>query len=189
MSYITVEEYMEFAWLTSIDSTTSTKITMILEATTEIINDLIWDVSYSQKTQQVKYCDVVCQKWHYDTIETNYTQIQSLDSINWTSYTWVLNTDYQITPPLKSRIVIKDLPTYINGLVFDWFDIVFTSWYQTAPADIKYLQYLLTSWESSKQNWSEVKSYTLWPRQVTFADTNSFKSAEFIVSNYNLIYI
>lgn len=187
MSYITVDEYMVYAWITTLDAVTSAKITAILDSTKSIIDNIIGDVSESQKTEQIKFCDIICNKWYYDTISFNNIEIQSIDEINWLSYTWVLNTDYQITPPLKSRLVIRDIASYINGMIFEWFDITYTSWFSTIPNDIKYLQYLMTSWEFAKQNWQEVKSYSLWPRSVTFKDQSSLDTWSQTLSYYSLI--
>lgn len=187
MSYISIQEYMDFAGITTLDAITSTKISAILDSTKSIIDNVIGDVSLSQKTQQIKYCDIARMYWFYDTIACQNIEIQSLDEINWKSYTWVLNTDYQITPPLKSRIVIRNIASYINGLIFDWFEIKYTSGFSTIPNDIKYLQYLMASWEIAKQNWQEVKSYTLWPRKVEFKDEVALNKSMAIISNYSLI--
>ena len=189
MSYITVNEYMQYAGITSLDTTTSSRVSILLDSTKAEMDNLIWDLTLNQKTEQIRYCDVVCNRWYYDTIVCWNIEIKSLDEINNTSYTWVLNIDYQIIKPLKSRIVIKDLVIYINGLVFDYFDITYTSWYSVIPNDIKYLQYLLVSGELAKQSGKEIKSYTLWPRQFTFSDTNSLDTAKKTISNYSLIYL
>ena len=192
MSYITIAEYMQYAWVTTLDTNTSNQVAILLPATKAVIDWVIGDVSYWQKTEKIKYCDVVRGQggygW-YDTIECLNIWIKSLDEINGRSYTGILDTAYQITPPMDSRIVIRDLATYVNALIFDYFTIKYTSGFQTIPDDIKYLQYLLVVWEQAKQSGQEVSRYTMWPRTLVFKDQVSMDMAKMTLGNYFVIRI
>ena len=184
MSYLTISEYMEFAWLTTLDTVTSNKVAILMDSVKSVLDNTIWDLSLNQKEEQINYCDIREDVSWCALIECNNVEIKSLDEINWTSYTWVLNNDYQIVKPKKSRLIVWDLSTYLNGLNFRYFNIKYTSWYSVIPNDVKYLQYLLTAWEMAKQWWQEVKSYTLWPRSFTFKDQSSYDIWKNIISNY-----
>ena len=47
----------------------------------------------------------------------------------------------------------------------------------------------MVEWELNKQWGKEVKSYSLWPRSVTFSDDENYNSAQKIINNYYIPYI
>lgn len=181
MGYITIQDYLSFAWLTSLDTATSTRVSILIDVSQETLNRLIWDFTYSQKSEDIKICDIYDWKVQFSNFN-----IISIDEINWLSFTGVLNTDYQIQPPKNSQVQFKNISHYIAWLAYPYFNIKYTSWYTDIPDEIKYLQYLLVSWEINKESWKEVKSYSLWPRSVTFTDDTSASTANQIIANYSL---
>ena len=162
MGYITVDDFIDFSWATSLDSETSTRVTMLIDSTTEIINSMVWDLSHWVKSEDIRFCDIennCCNL--YDTIQLENINVESIVEINWLSYAWTINTDYQVISPKKSRIVIKDLSTYTSWLTWNYFNIKYVSWYSIIPNDIKLLQYNMVASQLAEENWQEVKSYTL----------------------------
>jgi len=184
MAYISITDYLSFAWLTTLDSATSTRVSMLIDSTQVILDNLIWDLSYWQKSEDIRICDMYNWKIQFSNLG-----IVSIDEINWLSYTGILNTDYQIQLPHNSCVQFKNISDYLWWLLFSYFNVKYTSWYSTIPDDIKYLQYLMVEWELEKQWGKEVKSYNLWPRSVTFSDDENYNSAQKIISNYYIPYI
>ena len=58
MGYITNAEYMQFAWVTSLDAQTSTQVSLLIDSTKDILDWLIWDLSYWNKQEDIKVCEV-----------------------------------------------------------------------------------------------------------------------------------
>lgn len=185
MSYITISDYLSFAWLTTLDSATSTRVSSLIDVTKEILDDVIGDLTYWLKTEDIRVCDIT-EEW---VIQFSNLYIESINEVNGLSYTWVLNTDYQIQPPKDSCVCFLNISTYLSSLRFAYFPIDYISWCSTIPEDIKYLQYLMVEWELNKSWWKEVKSYSLWPRSVTFADDEKANSAQKIINNYYIPYV
>lgn len=176
---------MQFAWLTTLDSATSTKVSMLIDVQQSMLDELIWDLSYSQKSEDVRICDINGN----GVIQFSNLNIVSIDEINWQSYTWVLNTDYSIQYPKNSCVQFRNIGSYLSWLMFPYFNVKYTSWYSTIPKEIQYLQYLLVENELNKSWWKEVKSYSLWPRSVTFADETNANTAQTILNNYYIPYV
>jgi len=189
MAYITVAEYMVYAWVSSLSTDETARVTALILSTKATMDGLIGDLVVKTKTEEIKYCDMVNNKGSYTTIICSNIEITALTKVNWIAYTWVLDTDYQITRPHNSRIVLKDISTYISGLTFDFFDIEYTSWYVVIPEDIKYLQYLLIAGEMSKQDWKDVIEYKAWPRTVKFSSEKDITILNSTINKYALIYI
>lgn len=183
MVYIDISDYLQYAWLTTLDSATSTKVSLLIDITKEMLDDIVWDLTYWQKSEDIRVCDIT-QTWCIGFSNLN---IASIDEINWQSFTGVLNTDYQIQPPHNTFVQFRNIWTYLSWLMFSYFNVKYTSWYSTIPGDIKYLQYLMVEWELNKEWWKEVKSYSLWPRSVTFADETSENTAKKIIGNYSFV--
>lgn len=175
---------MSYAWLTTLDSATSNKVALLIDSTQDTLDSIIGDLSYSQKSEDIRICDI-----YNNTVQLTNLNVESIDEINGQSYTGVLGVDYQIQPPKNSRVLFKTFAQYLSWLQFNYFTIKYTSGYQTIPDDIKYLQYLLVNGELNKEWNKEVKSYSLWPRSVTFADTDSFNMASKTISKYSIPYV
>ena len=186
MGYINNTEYMQFAWVTSLDAQTSTQVSLLIDSTKDILDWLIWDLSYWNKQEDIKICEVD-YKFGYSVIQLSNLEVASITEINWKAYTGVLDTDYRIQDHKNSKLYIKNLVEYTSWLDFPYFTIKYVSGYQTIPNDIKYMQYLMVSWELAKTQWQEIKSYSLWPRSITFKDIKDFDTVKSTIFNYSTI--
>jgi len=185
MGYIDISDYLWFAWLTSLDSATSTRVSLLIDTTQDMLEDLVWDLTYWQKSEDIRVCDISKMWW----VQFSNIEIASIDEINGTSFTGVANVEFQIQPPHNSYVEFRYISTYLSWLLFPYFNVKYTSWFVTIPEEIKYLQYLMVVWELNKEWWKEVKSYSLWPRSVTFSDTTSWDTALQIINKYYIPYI
>ena len=186
MGYITIQEYIKFDWGTTLDSNTSSKIQMYIDSTTEIINAVTGDLTSSDKTEQVSMEDIIQTANDFPTLQLKNINVTAVKTINGNTFTGVEDVDWQIIPPMKSRFVCRYLTTYLSWLLYKTFKIVYTSWFTDIPNDIKQLQYMLIKWEMSKEWNQEVKSYSLWPRSITFKDSKDFDSVMKILSKYTI---
>lgn len=185
MWYIDIQDYMKFSGITDIDSTTSNMVAVYIDSTTEIINSLVWDMTYGIKEEQVFLGDVLSDEF-YNTIQLRNLNVKNIIDINWLSYTGTLSEDYILCGLRQSKVKIRDLNYYIASCSFPYFNIKYLSGYQTIPDSIKQLQFLMVNGAIAQKDWQEVKSYTLWPRQVTFKDSTTMDLAMSIVSIYQL---
>jgi hypothetical protein len=85
-----------------------------------------------------KLCDVYGLELNFNTV--NIIEIQEINGKTFTT----LATDFVILDPIKSRVYIKDLWDYLNG-VDNYFVIKVKSGYATIPDDLKSLQLSICS--------------------------------------------
>lgn len=182
-NYASLADIQAKLWIETLDTFTTTRLNFFLTKTTAIINSLLWTLESSDKIEQIKLCDIK-DCWFY----LSQRNVTAIKKINWITYTWVKWTDYQIV--LGRKIIIYDIANYLANLNFLYFDIEYTSWYTTIPEDIKYLQCIMVDWEFNSEWWAKLKSYSLWPRSVTFMTKNEedFDFFKSIMWNYNLFY-
>lgn len=145
-------------------------LNLYLEQTTAILDNLLWDLRSSNKTIYISFCDF----YNGYTIRLLTRNVTALVSINWTTYTGVLGTDYLILPPYNSVLYIKDFNQYTTSLNnLPKFPIVVTSWYAAGSQEYKllgYIQCLMVEGLLAKENGFDIQSYKLWDRSFTFAE-------------------
>ena len=170
--YMTPLDYMSFEWLVTLSAETSNKVALLIDALTYDFMWEIWDLRYWPKQEQIAFDEIINADWQFPTIFLRNPRVKSIDAINGKSYVWTVNMDFQITGKFQNRFESRNLVSYIAPLIFNHFTIDYTSWFQTTPNDLKLLISLCISWELAKQDWQEIKSYTLWPRTLVFRDKN-----------------
>lgn len=190
--FATIEQLQSMLWITNPTAQQTTKMTIILEASWEILTWLIWDVSEQVRTEYFNPCDIKwrgCVCWNSEIL-VQHLNVTSLNFVNWTAYTWVLWTDYRIQSPNNRLIVVNNLFTYVNNTNFCDLEIKYTAWWteENAPKDIAYAQLLIAISERSKDAWMTVQSYQLRDRKVSFAlDKDTFNSLQKIIDKYTIL--
>lgn len=159
MSLTTLSSAKEYMWIT--DTTQDSLITTLIESFSAFIQKDIWVIEEQQVEEDIILCNIKCWKIYLCN-----SKIVSIDEINWTTYTWVLNTDYKVT---SSKVVINDINLYLTDLKFDSVTIKYTAWYNPVPADVELAVNRMIAWELNKQAWEPLKSYKMGPRSYTFA--------------------
>lgn len=126
MAYTTTAKVKSFLGITWSDQ--DTLIGELITDAEAIINSLFHVDSFEEASRT-------------DTVKCNYDEqvyymynmpVSSIDQVNGTAYTWVINDDYKI---VRDRQVIfrTTLSSYISTLKFEFFDIVYTAGYATIP--------------------------------------------------------
>lgn len=159
--FINLMELKNYLWIT--DNTKDGRLNQILVQSRGVIQSSLGDFSEADRTFTFEYCDAQNLELSFNTIN-----ITSIISIDWVAFT----SDYKILWALKNRIYIKDLLDYL-----DWeryFDVVVKSWYSydDTPQALKVLQLQICSLFYAEKSWRLVKTYSLWPRSFTFADSS-----------------
>jgi len=175
-NWITLADTKTFLWIswTSQDD----RINLIIPWIQAMIENIIWDISKWTKTSRIKICDIN-NLWEFFL---EFSEISSIDSINWIIYTWILNTDYIIE---WNKVTINDITTYLTWLKFVSFIITYTAWFTTIPADIQEIMYILVWQELNKKEWWLISKYTLWPRTVELDNSNG--EAENLINSINSV--
>ena len=182
MSLTTLASAKEYAWIT--DTSQDDLITSLIESFSAFIENNIWVIEEQSVSEDIALCEINYWKVYFCN-----SKIVSIDSINWTAYTWVLWTDYKIT---SSKVVINDISSYLSDLKFDTVTIVYTAWYDPVPADVELAVNRMIAWELNKQGWESLKSYKMWPRAYTFTwewdlSADQVASSSFaILNNYKV---
>ena len=182
MSYASIDDVKLALWVEDVDTLTENRITFFLDATTSIINNIVWDLTLSNKTEDIKYCDIHDNS--FTLSNANVTQIKEIES---KTYTWVLNTDYKIV--LWTKIIIFDLNNYLTSNNFEYFSITYESWYDPVPKDIVLLQSLMVVWELSKVDGQKVSNHKVGDVTISFDNTQNDMGQsllKWILSNYKI---
>ncbi len=180
--YAQVSDVQKVIWKETIDSFTESRIEFYLDWTTAMIDNIIWDISEIEKTEQISLCDINKLDWSF---LVNNINVVSIEKINWVDYVWTLNEDFMIR--YWRKLYINNLATYLDARPFNFFDITYTSWFNPIPNDIILLQSLMVAWELANENWKEVTSYKVWDVAVSFANWNSWVSTlKTIISKYTI---
>jgi len=123
MNYTTLAElktYLSISWTDNDDILNS-----LLDSTYSLINNLLKIDSFNLDS----YTDSIDLNYLYidwTVFLKNYPVIW-LTTINWISYTGVLNTDYKVVN--NRQVIINDVWNYLLNLNFNFVDINYTSWY------------------------------------------------------------
>jgi hypothetical protein len=164
--YVKLPDVKTFLWIS--DPNQDIKIDSMIDIAQAITTNIIWDVEYWEKTEQITCCDFVYWRIGLEILLKN-INIDEIVSINWIAYTGALGTNYRILPPNNSKVRFDWISQYTWNVTWKYFDIVYNAWYEVIPSDIKYLQYLLIGWMISNENWKPIKSYVVWDVEVVFA--------------------
>jgi len=178
--FATVDDVKGFVWLQYSDA----KIEMLLEATTNDITSVVWDITYGIKTEDISICDI-----NKLSIFLTNIQVHKILQINWKDYVG----NYEILKPQNRRVILTDIYSYINN---SWtnktFKIKYISWYTIIPSDIILAQTLIVSDMLESWWWRQISKYKMWPRTVEYESwsTSSYKDkAEEILNRYRLLKI
>jgi hypothetical protein len=181
-NWITTANAKIYLWIT--DSSQDAKINLLIPAIQENLIKIIWDIQSSDKTDRISFCDVDSE-WGFIV---NYWPVTAVKKINWTTYTWTIDEDYQITNWRK--LIISDWRNYLDTSYFNTFDITYTSWYSTIPTDIQLLMYIMLSAELNRDWGKQVDSYKVWDVSVSYVNSEATPLIiQSIISKYKLINI
>jgi len=157
------------------------RLVSLIDYTKGILDDNIWDLTSQDWTETITRCDI--QEYYYLLLK--HINITALKSINWVTYSWVLNTDYRILDPQWRKLWINDLWNYVPTDTH--FNIIYTAWFTTIPEKIKTAQLMLIESEFNKDGWKTIWSYTLWPRMVKYVTPEweqLLKTVDGIINSY-----
>lgn len=176
--YATPDEYKTLKG----DNCELSKLTFAMKMAQWILDSILTNQEQRTLTKTMSYSDM--HKWQFRSAVFN---IQSIEEVNWQTYTWVENDNYKVNGWKNNAIFINDLGDY-DSYDVPYIDIKYLAWYSPVPFDLKDAHIEMTDLVLSKKAWAPMKSYKLWPRTVTFADSetvlNTIWSIESILYAY-----
>ena len=172
---------------TAHSDTFDTKLVALIAYTKWILDDNIWDLTSQNRTETITDCEI---QGSYHLL-LKHIEITALVSIDWTAYTWTLNTDYRILAPQKRKLWVDDIYNYIPNDK-QYYDVIYTAGLATIPDTLKTAQLMLIELEFNRE-WSRtIGSYTLWPRIVKFVTPEGEKmlnTIDWIINSYRIFNI
>lgn len=169
MSWVTLSNVKTYMGITGTDS--DAKLNLLISYTETLLKWLIWDFTLSNKTERVSYCDINERELSFVVSNPN---VNSIVSIDWTAYTWVLDTDYMISNGRK--LYVNDLSSYLASTNFNFFTIVYNSWVNPIPQDIQQLMYILISWEFYRDWWKIVSAHKVGDVSINYVTSEASSS-------------
>ena len=162
ISYSEVADFIG-GWVTS----TNYKLQVIVDSVNWYIYNYIgYDISSWNKTDVVKICDIT-NEWAIFLNSKNVKEVVKINGVDYSGIKWYTSeSTYRIVNWRK--VVIDDLSNYLADMKWLYFEIEYSAWLATIPADLKYAWLLMASIDFWKDWWKDIKSYKLWPRSVTF---------------------
>ena len=156
--YATIDDVKLIVWTQYSDE----KITAMLDYTESAITNIVWDITYSVKSEKIKNC-----KAYDKSIFFNNIQIHNILRVNWKDYT----DKYEIVPPQRRQVVFSGLFNYVDWTIgWNWYFIIeYLSGYKEIPKDLKLAQVLLVQDMLTNGMGKEVSKYKMWPRSVEYA--------------------
>lgn len=173
-NWVELSDVKSYLWIT--DTNSDDKLNLLIPAVQETLINIIGDISESDKTDQISFCELNDIDWSFLVNNSNVTVIKSID---WTSYSGTLNIDYMIR--YWRKLYIRNLVDFIDTSKNFWFfDIIYTSGYSTIPSDIKLLMYIMISAEMSREWGQTPASYTVGDVSVSY---NKSEASPLILSS------
>ena len=185
MSYIKVEEYKTFLWITTLTPAQEAQVNMFISMTKSKIDKVIGDISLATRAERVLFSDVYYENWFTTKIHTQKKNITDLISINGTAYTG----DYTIDGTHKNILYIKwdfDLWDY------KYVELSVSNWYDPIPDDIKLLQSMMVNDMINQTNWGDITKKKIGDKELQFSsNTSQNKKAlmDSILSSYIIPYV
>ena len=170
MAWVTRDEVKIFLWIDLSNTDQDAKIDLLIANVQNILEDILWDLEKWTKVDKINICCVYAD----GTVYLQIPEVESIDKINWNTYTWVDWTDFIID---NNKVIIKNINDFLNDLEFRYFDIEYTAWYHPIPWALKEAMFILIAQEMNKTEWQSIKSYKLWPRTVQFSDSQEAADA------------
>jgi len=164
-----VKTYLWISW-----SGEDTSLSALLLQSYYLLNNMLWVDTLNQTTKT----EVITRIYNDGTFWVKNWPTTALLTVDWESYTWVLNTDYQIIR--KRQLIVKDISDYMTDLEFNNVTITYTAWYDrdetgttpwwgdTLPDDIKLMQMMLIGWLRSQAGNEWVSEYKLWEENIKY---------------------
>lgn len=165
--YSTLEQFKQYLWIDSSDTSQDTLLTSILNTANSKLNNLCWVDSFEKWT----YKQTIETRWIYESSRwleffLKNKPVLSIDKMNWETYDWVKWTDYLVI--YDRRIIARKIP--LN----DWWmvEIEYTAWYETIPDDLKLLEMMIACWllpdTLKAQSMIWISEYNLWDETIKF---------------------
>jgi len=181
--YTTLTKVKTYLWITW--TADDTRLSSILGGIEAFVFNIIWDINTNDKTETI--CVSLINKETFPLTNKKVTQIKT---VNWTDFTAKVNwTDYLIRT--NDTVTITWISGFISNLVFNVFDIVYTSGYVVIPFDLENAIAELVWFTFAKDLWKNITSEQTWPRRVVFwsEDTTDTKVNEAltIINNYQVL--
>lgn len=180
----TLQEYKEYKWITDTDNDVS------LQYIVDWVNDFIEKYIWRELTLQ-NYTEIINWKWQIEVILQNYPLV-SVSSINYNVWTnnnpqWeeVNNTNYAIDDKSIGRIYFY---WWLNKWVQNY-KIVYSAWYETIPADIKFAGLKLVSQYVNKMNSEWIKSESNNGDSLVYKEDNIWQDILNILNKYKDYYV
>jgi hypothetical protein len=191
MSYTTLASVKTWLWITWTNQ--DTILNQLISDANVYLNRALNITSFDTAdiTEKLRFFPQSYSQFGYHMFYLKNFNVTAIKEINWITYTWVLNTDYQIQ---NSRVLqIRNLHQYFVPVYFDYVTIKYTYWYVRSPdelpKDIELLERLLVQWLYNEKypmgyswstNWQPnmqgISSYELWDEKISRKSTNKSTS-------------
>jgi len=177
--YATIDDVRNFVWTEYSDS----KIESMLSYLENDITDVVGDISYSVKYEDISLCKIYDNSVLFNNIEIK--EILEVDEKQYTLW-------YEILSPQNRKVVFEDLSKNVDmSLDRSTFRIKYLSWFVSVPEDLILAHALLVS-AMLEGGWKQIAKYKMWPRSVEYAAwaSETYKNkAEKILNRYRLLRI
>jgi len=175
MALVSLSEVKVYLRIDASDTSQDDFLNLLISSADAIVKKVIGDVEPWTKTEQVSVCEVNQGCWELCVLLSN-IWVTQVDSINWTAYSGVLNTDYFIREPQSRKVCFKSLEGYIDYNSC-YITIEYTAWLTPIPDDLKFAVLKLIWLLYNEDKGMSVKSYKVWDVSVTLADGGAETSA------------
>jgi hypothetical protein len=184
MSYVSIEEYKAYIWVSTLTPVQEAQINMLLLQTKSMIDNMIWDLTVEEREEKVQFDEVFFER-NITKIYTMKKWISWVTSINGVPYTWEFKVDWA----LKNILYIDkefDLTWY------PFLEIVLTNWFDPIPNDIKMLQCLMIRDMLNQISWWDIVRKKIWDKELWFSSNTSENIQWYIksiINAYTLIHL
>jgi len=157
----------------------------ILDGVETYIEQLIWDINTGDKTEKIDISRLI----ELDTVPLCNKKVTKIKTVNWNDFVSKVDwTDYLIRS--DDTVTIESLSSFLSGIKFNVFTIVYTSWYTTIPLDLQLIIADLVWYEYAKELGKNISKEKTWPRDVTYGTNESDPkviNALKVIENYKVL--
>lgn len=162
--FVQIEKIKDILWVT--DTLDDVRLEAILKSVLDSVDSRIWNIELGEKTEKVLKKTRLVKD---DILPLSYIKPTQIKSINWVDFTAkVEGSDYLLLD--NWTVQVPNLSSYITT-DFDYFTVVYTAGYETAPDEYVRVIANLVWLEFSKDMWKDITEETTWPRTVRWSDT------------------
>lgn len=162
--FVTLEQVKDILGIC--DSLEDTRLQAILDSVLDSIDSRIGNIEAWDKTEKILKTTRLVKD---DILPLSCIKPTQIKSIDWVDFTGkVEGSDYLLLDNWTAQV--PDLSSYIST-DFDYFTVVYTAWYDTAPAEFVRVVANLVGLEYSKDMWKDMIEESTGPRTIRWSDT------------------